>query len=140
MHNEINPVGVRRLLLPALVEAHLTVGATLAAFKSAGFVFDHGVRCQLPMNVVRRERAKARDLRPSIADAAVHLHDAVDAAPKVWVMGAIARAALASQLPHLPFSVKRLDPPYTIGSKFFVSQKKKARGPFRGLRAFRRPV
>ncbi len=122
IHAGTDPVGVRRLLLPALVDANLIVAPTLDAFKAAGFVFDHGVRCQLPTRVVTSERAKARELRPSIADAAGHLRDTARLAHTVWVMGTIARAAVASQFPALDFSPKPLDPPYTVGSKFFVSQ------------------
>ena len=117
-----DPVGVRRLLLPALVDANLIVTPTLEAFQAGGFLFDHGVRCQLPTRVVTSERAKARELRPSIADAAVHLGDAAKLAHTVWVMGAIARAAVASQFPAIGFSPRPFDPPYTVGSMFFVSQ------------------
>lgn len=120
--NGIDPVGVRRLLLPALADANLIVAPTLDAFKAGGFVFDHGVRCQLPSVVVTRERTKARELRPSIAGASGHLADAATLAHTVWVMGAIARAAAASQFPALDFSPRPLDPPYSVGSKFFVSQ------------------
>lgn len=117
-----DPVGVRRLLLPALVEAELIAEPTLIAFKNGGFVFDHGIRCHLARDVMERERAKARSLRPSIADNATHLRDAVNVAPKVWVMGAVARAAVASQFPDVRFLAQALDAPYTAGSKFFVSQ------------------
>lgn len=115
-----DPVGVRRLLLPALRQAELIPEASLAGFKSSGFVFDHAIRCPLPSEAVRKERARARRLRPSIADNASHLRAVVESAPTVWIMGGVARAAVKSQF-NLDFLAKPLSPAYVDG-KFLISQ------------------
>jgi hypothetical protein len=116
-----DPVGVRRLLLPALVARKLITKPTLCAFKDDGFLFDHGIRCQLPKKVMDLERARAGRMRPSLADNATHLGEALLLAPKVWVMGGVARAAIASQVKELRVTAKSLKDPYVLNEKFFVS-------------------
>lgn len=111
-----DPVGVRGMLLPALVQAGLIASSTLEAFRDAGFVFDHAIRRQIPMAVVRKERERALRYRSDWAARATHLVKPVEAFPVVWVMGRIARNAIATVKPAT--AVKRkLDPPYVLDAE-----------------------
>lgn len=117
-----DPVGVRRLLLPALLEAGLIAAATLEAFRDAGFVFDHAIRRQLPGAVIRRERERALRYRSAWVSQATHIAQMIEEFPVIWVMGRIARNAVGIHRPAL--AVRRaLDPPYVIDSepRFFFS-------------------
>src|SRR6266540_3193832 len=51
-----DPVEVRRNLLYGLYSLGLIRVPFLAAFRDAGFLFDHAIRCHLPSSTVRRER------------------------------------------------------------------------------------
>lgn len=117
-----DPVGVRRLLLPALAEAEIIRHPTLEDFREAGFLFDHVVRCPLSMRAIARERQRAQRYRSVRAAGATHLRGAIEAAPKIWAMGHIARNAVADLFPRFPRTRRRLTPPYAVEGRVFVSR------------------
>src|SRR5262245_57914215 len=53
-------VPVRTILLRELHEIRILAEPTFAAFRSAGFLFDHGIRCRLRKEEIREERRLAR--------------------------------------------------------------------------------
>jgi hypothetical protein len=66
-------VAVRAIMLRELHRHNLISEQSLVAFRAAGFLFDHAIRCLLPPRVVKHEAALAdRYLSPS-AGAARHL-------------------------------------------------------------------
>lgn len=119
-----DPVDVRRNLLAALANSGLISSPTLEAFKGAGFLFDHAIRCQLPMSEVKQEWELAKKYLSQRAAGATHLRPLAEAAQKVWVMGYIARNAVACLYPSIPRNKRKLTPPYQIPEepKFFVSR------------------
>ena len=120
-----DPVEVRRNLLTGLAELRLTEAPTLQAFRAAGFVFDHAIRCQLPSDDIAVERRLARLFRSPRAHQAEHLRALVDAAPRVWLMGAIARDAVAHlyAIPPRAFQGALHPPSVPAGyGSFFVSR------------------
>jgi hypothetical protein len=121
---ERDPVLVRRLMLSSLARAGLITAPTLAAFQDGGFLFDHAIRCQLPMEEIQRERRRAQRYRSIHAARAEHLREAIEAASSVWAMGLIARNAVAALYPEIPKEQRRLNPPYRISAapKFFVTR------------------
>lgn len=124
-HGRRDPVEVRRKLLAGLAELRITEAPTLEAFKTAGFLFDHAIRCQLPSEDILLERRLAGSFRSPRAHHADHLRTLVDTAPKVWVMGAIARDAVANLYAIPPRAFQRtLHPPSVPENygRFFVSQ------------------
>jgi hypothetical protein len=118
---------VRRYLLSGLWSAGLLSAPTLEALRSAGFLFDHAIRCQLPRDVIKRERAAAARWKSERAHRASHLVALVNAAAKVWVMGRIALDAVrhVCGLSAL-IATCRVHPPYIVSNTgeppFFVSR------------------
>jgi hypothetical protein len=118
-----DPVEVRRYLLPALVRVHLMESPTLEAFREAGFLFDHAIRCQLDQAVTKVEWKLAKEFQSDRAHQAAHLKPIIDQAVKVWIMGHVARDAV-THLCTSPAMIKRfkkLTPPYVENPKMFVS-------------------
>src|SRR5262245_7686399 len=71
---------------------------------------------------VRAEWWRARRFKSEYANGARHLRSLVTAADHVWVMGYIARNALARQgAPQLREN-SAITPPYFVGTRFFVSR------------------
>jgi hypothetical protein len=64
----------------------------------------------------------ARRLESAYARRAGYLHALVSAADHVWVMGYIARNALACQGVHQLRENRAITPPYFVGTRFFVSR------------------
>jgi hypothetical protein len=122
-----DPVEVRRYLLAGLSDAGLIAGRTLSAFRDAGLAFDHGIRCQLPSRIIEAEWRRALRFRSNRAHRAVHLKQGVRQAPRVWIMGHIARDAVrwVNELANV-IEERPLDPPYVIETdrtpKLFVSR------------------
>ncbi|MBI4635822.1 MAG: hypothetical protein HY727_05680 [Candidatus Rokubacteria bacterium] len=117
-------VGVRRNLLGGLAQRSLIAAPSLAAFKEAGLLFDHAVRCRLSKAETKRERRRARHLASERAHRGYHLSRALREAGKVWIMGwlaldAVARARGLGALPSVSVGV---NPPRAITEKFFVSR------------------
>lgn len=118
-----DPIVVRRLLLPGLVASGLLDSPTLEAFRAAGFAFDHAIRCQLPTATVTQEHKLACRYTSPSAHAASHLAEVVRAAPKVWILGHIARDAV-THVCGLGDRRHRITPPYILAEdpRIFVSQ------------------
>lgn len=129
-----DPVVVRRKLLCGLHKVGLIHAPTLDAFRDAGFLFDHAIRCHLPSAEVRKERNCADRYDSPRAKSATHLKSLVQKAPKVWVMGRVARNAVAALNCGLPEDWEKgktkakqiAKPPYPIqvpqeNPRFFVS-------------------
>jgi len=95
-------VTVRRNLLNGLHQVRLLSAPTLGAFRAAGFLFDHAIRCHLPSAQVSKERNRADHYDSPRAKSATHLASLVQQAPKVWVMERIARNAVAALNCGLP--------------------------------------
>lgn len=87
---ETDQVVVRHALLHGLKAHGLINEATLDGFKAAGFLFDHAIRCQLPADVVARERQRAMRYASMRVAQADHLRSRIGAAQAVWVMGHLA--------------------------------------------------
>lgn len=118
-----DPIVVRRHLMAGLASVALIESPTLEAFRSAGFAFDHGVRCHLPTEVVHSERRLARRYSSPRAHSATHLVGPVAQAAKVWILGHTARDAV-TQVCDLPERKKGITPPYVMAGapKCFVSE------------------
>ena len=114
---------VRRHLLPGLAATGLIKSPTLEAFRTAGFVFDHAIRCQLPTTTIQAEHKLARRYSSPRAHAATHLVDSVGAARQVWILGHIARDAV-THVCGLRDRRSRITPPYIPQAepRVFVSQ------------------
>jgi hypothetical protein len=121
-----DPVRVRSNLLHGLTEAALISAPTLDAFRSAGFLFDHAIRCHMPFGRVEAYRRSADRPMPGLPGNAEHLRPFVAEARIVWVMGRIARKAVGCVAED--FQVERdliSKPPYPCrlkGTKYFVSR------------------
>src|SRR5947207_13863807 len=77
-YNERRKVAVRTIMLSGLYRHGLIVEPTLPAFREAGFLFDHAIRCLLPSKIILHEAklakryespraSTARRLRPFLA-------------------------------------------------------------------------
>ena len=66
-------VAIRTILLRELHGAGIVASPTLEAFRAAGFLFDHGIRCRLPDDDVATQRRLARDYLSPRANAATYL-------------------------------------------------------------------
>jgi hypothetical protein len=115
-----DPVSVRRRLLKQLVVEGLLQAATLEDFKEAGYFFDHAVRCQLHMEIVESDRKLAQRYQSKLVVTQDHLMKLIERFDVVWVMGYMARNAVAT-LGFIPPDRRGLIPAYTIGRKFFIS-------------------
>lgn len=120
-------VVVRKSLLHGLQAAGLLKAATLEGFREAGFLFDHGIRCPLSQEIVRRERHLAKRYASTYVGAAMHLLPTLSRARTVWVMGHIASNAVANATSQFPKEERLISQtPYpgetAPGSPFFVSE------------------
>jgi len=91
-HPKRDRVRVRRELLEGLQKVGLIAEPTLEAFRDAGFLFDHGIRCPLPSATVSQERRKATRYASERAAHALHLIPWLKQARFVWVMGHVPAA------------------------------------------------
>ena len=122
-----DPVVVRRAVLGGLHRHRLIPEPTLEAFRDAGFLFDHAIRCQLDSDTVSTERQKAMRYACRRVEGPEHLRSRLATAKMVWVMGHLASNAVANATPEFPKHRRRisLSPfPGSIGpgSKFFLSE------------------
>lgn len=120
-------VVVRRCLLRGLCEEGLIGAATLEAFRDAGFLFDHAIRCPLSRAVVKAENRAARKYESTRVENPSHLRGMLSQAVVVWVMGHIASNAVANLCVTFPKErryVSKAPFPGELhaGSKFFVSE------------------
>ena len=94
-NNRGDPVRVRSQLLKMLSQIGIVSSPDLIAFKSAGLVFDHGIRCPLDSKAeITRQRHLAAGFHSPLAHEAAYLRPLIERAHKVWVMGHIARDAV----------------------------------------------
>jgi len=122
---DTDEVAVRRALLRGLSQQALIAEATLEAFRDAGFLFDHAIRCQLSSEVVKSEREKAKRYASTRVDTAAHLLRWLSRAQVVWVMGHLASNAVANATAEFPKQRRRISrSPYPgeagPDSRFFV--------------------
>lgn len=117
-----DPVAVRRNLLPALASLRVMTAPTLPAFRDAGLAFDHAIRCQIPLEEVRRVHRLALAFRSPRAANAKHIAQLLAIVPKVSVTGHIARNALADACSDVPKIGSCVSPSYEIGNKFLISR------------------
>jgi hypothetical protein len=120
-------VAVRTIMLRELHRHNLVSEQSLAAFRAAGFVFDHAIRCLLPAKVVKREAALADRCQSPRAGAARHLVPFLQQEAPVWVMGRIARNVVADLCRDFPAHRSDISkPPYPCklaeAPRFFVSR------------------
>ena len=126
-YNQRRKVAVRTIMLRELHRHGLLSESTLPAFRKEGFLFDHAIRCLLPRDIVQHEANLANRYESHRAAAAMHLVPFLQQESPVWVMGRIARNALAvmcSDFPRDPSDISK--PPYPRrmpeAHRFFVSR------------------
>lgn len=119
-----HPVRVRRNLLMGLTSCNMIYSESLDAFKDGGFLFDHALRCQLPVEEVKREWRRSIRYESSVAAKAVHLSSAVKDFQYVWIIGYLARNAVAFLDEKLPREKHGLETPYFLRGvrTYFVSR------------------
>jgi hypothetical protein len=119
-----DPVGVRRRLLNGLRYVRLISSPTLEAFRDCGFLFDHAIRCQSPLSKVRLEWKRAQRFESERVADATHLCGLIRRAPTIWIMGYLARNAVARFDSSFPQSRERLSPPGPIprAPRYFLSR------------------
>jgi len=115
-----DPVSIRRRLLNELVAEGLLQGATCEDFRERGYFFDHAVRCQIPMKIVKRDRQLAQRYQSHLVTTQSHLARLIERFDLIWVMGHMARNAVAN-LGLIHADRRGLIPAYTEGRKFFIS-------------------
>jgi len=120
-------VRVRHALLHGLRDVRLSAESTLDAFRDAGFLLDHAIRCPLPSALVNRERERARRYTCKRVSNPVHLVPFLERAPIVWVMGHLASNAVANATPEFQKEARLISKtpypgPASAGSRFFVSE------------------
>ena len=119
-------VRVRTNLLSGLTAAGLIIEPSLKAFRAAGFLFDHGIRCHMPFKLIKRIARTADRIEPPLPVMPAYLRPLIGEASAIWVMGHIARKAVgvvAKDFP--PVRDKISQPPYPCrlrGTKYFVSR------------------
>lgn len=122
---------VRRCLLRGLYHERLIHEATLDAFRDAGFLFDHGIRCPLSREEVKREQRAAKSYRSRCVGCASHLVPLLSQSSIVWVMGHIASNAVANateistaEFPKEQRLISKAPYPCELapGSRFFLSE------------------
>jgi len=126
-YDEDRGVAVRTILLGRLHSARIIAAPTLNAFRAAGFLFDHGIRCRLADGEVATQRRLARTYSSPRANAATHLAPFIRNASAVWVMGYVARNAVAAACSDFPRDMRDIARcPYPMqvseAPKFFVSR------------------
>ncbi len=125
IYDNTRPVAVRTILLEELRRHRIIEDESLDAFRDAGFLFDHAIRCRLPDTVVKEEWRRAKRYNSNRAAAASHLRPLLDVATRVWVMGYIARNAIAHlciEFPRDPDGIGKAPYPREVASRFFVSR------------------
>lgn len=125
--NKRDPIQVRSQLLKMLSQIGIISSPDHIAFKSAGFAFDHGIRCPLDSKTeITRQRHLAAGFRSPLAHEAAYLRPLIEQAHKVWVMGHIARDAVVFLMkdkePGMRDRLSRNLSPPSVDSKFFVSR------------------
>lgn len=120
-------VPVRTIILRELHKQGRLNAPTLEAFRAAGFLFDHGIRCHLPDGDIKAEARLARRYASPRCAVADHLRPWIERALAVWVMGYIARNAVTAICPELPKDPRKIsrDPyPRQVpeAPRFFVSR------------------
>jgi hypothetical protein len=120
-------VPVRTILLRELYRRRVITEPTLVAFRSAGFLFDHGIRCRLAKAEIKEERRLARQYKSPRATGASHLERFLRNAAAVWVMGYVARNAVSTPRSELPRDYRDISrAPYPgrcrEAARFFVSR------------------
>ena len=117
-------VRVRHNLLNNLCEKGLLYAPTLNAFKASGFLFDHAIRCQISPAEIKNEWKLAKRYESRRAKAAIHLSTLIRQFPQTWIMGYIARNAVAEIDSLFPRQKVGLKVPYTVlGSyRYFISR------------------
>jgi hypothetical protein len=126
-YNERRRVAVRTLMLRGLHRHGLITEPNLVAFRKAGFLFDHAIRCLLDSDIIRHEAALAQQYASSRAGAAAHLDAFLGAESAVWVMGRIARNGVAnprSEFPRDTSEISKAPNPRWLpdAPRFFVSR------------------
>ena len=150
-YDERRAVPVRTILLHELHQRGDISAPSLSAFCTAGFLFDHGIRCHLPDGEVKAERRLAQRYASDRCAAAEHLKPWIQCAPAVWVMGYIARNAVTSICSELPKDSRKISrEPYPgrvpDAPRFFVSryvtriQRKEVTAIFREFNSFLRSL
>jgi hypothetical protein len=120
-------VAIRSLLLEGLYRVGIIAASTLSAFRNAGFLFDHGIRCHLAGAEVATQRRLARTYSSPRANAATHLTAFIRSASSVWAMGYVARNAVAAACAAFPRDARDIARcPYSMqlqeAPKFFASR------------------
>ena len=126
-YNQRRKVAVRTIMLRELHRHRLLSEPTIPVFRQAGFLFDHAIRCLLPGDVIRQEANSANRYESSRAGAAIHLEPFLRQESKVWVMGRIARNAVAVLCREFPKDTSEISQsPYPRripeAPRFFVSR------------------
>lgn len=122
-----DPVAVRCGLLQNLYKQEILESATLTGFREAGFLFDHAIRCHLSKDEVKKERVSAQRFKSQRVQTPTHLLPTVMEAPIVWVMGHLARNAIANLIRDFPREKRPISrPPFpgeiVPGSRYFLSE------------------
>ena len=120
-------VPVRTMLLRELYQRALISAPTFSEFRTAGFLFDHGIRCHLTVDEVKAEARLARRYASPRCATADHLRPWIQRAWAVWIMGYIARNAVAAICREFPPDRRKISrPPYPRqipeAPRFFVSR------------------
>ena len=126
-YNQRRRVAVRTIMLRELYRHRLLIEPTLPSFRKAGFLFDHAIRCLLPSDTIHREAILAARYMSPRAAAATHLTPFLCQESPVWVMGRIARNAVAVLQREFPRDRSEIaKPPYPRkvpdAPRFFVSR------------------
>jgi len=126
-YNEKQKVAVRTILLRELHRHGLLSEPSLPAFRTAGFLFDHAIRCLLPADTIQQEANLANHYESPRAAGATHLEPFLRQESSVWVMGRIARNAVAVLRREFPRHMLEISkPPYPRrlqeAPRFFVSR------------------
>lgn len=123
-YDEEHCVRIRRNLLMGLHRFQLISDPTLEEFKNGGFLFDHSIRCHLAPMEIKREWRRARKYESPRAAAAHHLVPSLSVFPIVWIMGYLARNAVADLDAQFPRAMCGLSAPYIPekSTRYFVSR------------------
>lgn len=119
-----HPVRIRRNLLMGLSSCNMISSQSLETFKDGGFLFDHALRCQLSAVEIKREWRRSKRYESLRAANAGHLSASIRKFQYVWIMGYLARNAVACLDAKFPREQHGLTNPYVVrGSKsYFVSR------------------
>jgi hypothetical protein len=126
-YNQHQKVAVKTIMLRELCRHGLIVEPTLPAFRKAGFLFDHAIRCLLPPDMILHEAELAKRYESSLAATPRHLRAFLANGSPVWVMGYLARNAVALKCPEFPRDTSPISEPpnprqLPEAPRFFVSR------------------